>query len=186
MSTSTAQCALFLAPRLQNFTVEDASQLALQLNQIGLIAQPLTSLENAFYTGERFFDYVSYMGCSPAIKFETDAQNNGEDFCHIKIHHYDYPQLIISRLQSRAPHCPHCSKPVKNWLNNNSDENIYCDRCRTSSNMSNFDWRKMAGFARLFIEITDIYPKEAIPQQILLDKLTGLYKTDWHYFYACR
>jgi hypothetical protein len=44
----------------------------------------------------------------------------------------------------------------------------------------------MAGYARLFIEITDIFPKEAIPQQLLLDKLSAIARTDWQYFYSCR
>ena len=32
----------------------------------------------------------------------------------------------------------------------------------------------------------DIFPKEAIPQQLLLDELAAITKTEWHYFYSCR
>jgi len=44
----------------------------------------------------------------------------------------------------------------------------------------------MAGYAQLFIEITDIFPKEAIPQQLLLDKLSDITNVDWQYFYSCQ
>jgi hypothetical protein len=44
----------------------------------------------------------------------------------------------------------------------------------------------MAGYAQLFIEITDIFPREAIPQQILLDKLASITDVEWLYFYSCR
>jgi hypothetical protein len=61
-----------------------------------------------------------------------------------------------------------------------------CDQCQTRSTIEEFNWRKMAGYARLFIEITDIFPKEAIPQQLLLNILSATFNADWQYFYACQ
>ncbi len=155
-----------------------------QLQNIGLIAEAISERKDSYYAGARFLDYIAYMGCSPAIQFEaSDISNN---FCHIKIHQYDSAKLIVSRIQTRAPHCPHCRKPVKNWLNTKTEITIRCDLCNTTANIGDFNWRKMAGYAQLFIEITDIFPKEAIPQQILLDKLGEIFDTDWQYFYSCQ
>jgi hypothetical protein len=52
--------------------------------------------------------------------------------------------------------------------------------------MEAIQWRKMAGYAHLFIEITDVFPKEAIPQTLLLDSLTDMSHTGWTYFYSCQ
>ncbi len=184
MNSGTSQCALFLCPEQHNFTVKNISQFVTQLQDNGLISEAITEQENSFFTGERFLDYISYMGCSPAIQFEASETSN--NFCHIKIHQYDTEKLIVSQIQSRAPHCPNCSKPVKNWLTNKTEETISCELCNTTANIGDFNWRKMAGYARVFIEVTDIFPKEAIPQQILLDQLAGISKTDWLYFYSCQ
>lgn len=184
MSTSTSPCALYLYPKQHDFTIKDLAQFVTQLQGIGLIAATVTEQDSSFFTGERFLDYIAYMGCSPAIQFEaTETSNN---FCHINIHQYDTAKLIVSQKQTRNPHCPNCKKPVKDWLSNKTEETISCGLCNTTANIENFNWRKMAGYARIFIEITDIFPKEAIPQQILLEQLTVISKTNWLYFYSCQ
>ena len=184
MNSSTSTCALYLCPEQHDFAVRDISKFVTQLQHNGLISEAIAERENSFFTGERFLDYIAYMGCSPAIQFE--ASTAGENFCQIKIHHYDAAKLIVSQKQARDPHCPNCNKPVKDWLSYKTEESISCRSCNTTANIADFDWRKMAGYARVFIEITDVFPKEAMPQQILLDKLTGICKTDWQYFYSCQ
>lgn len=184
MNSSSSPCALYLCPEQHDFSVEDAAQFVIQLQDNGLISEAIPDLENSFYTGERFLDFIAYMGCSPAIQF--DASENNAEFCHIKLHRYETAKLIVSQKQSRAPHCPNCNKPVKNWLPGKTEETIRCDQCNTTASIGDFNWRKMAGYARVFIEITDIFPKEAIPQQALLDKLNTICKTDWSYFYSCQ
>lgn len=66
-----------------------------------------------------------------------------------------------------------------------TDDTINCGLCHTASNIGKLNWRKMAGYAQVFIEITDIFPKEAIPQQALLKLLSDAYDTEWLYFYNC-
>ena len=183
MTANASKCGLFLCPIEHDFTIEDTKQFITALEHIGLIAKPIDKQENSFYTGERYLDYIAYMGCAPTIQFEASETNS--EFCHIRIHQHQTSQLIVSKMQARAPHCPGCDKPVKDWQDNLSDETIRCSACKTTSSIAAYHWRKMGGYARVFIEITDIYPKEAIPQQLLLDKLTGISKVDWQYFYSC-
>ena len=184
MNANTSACALYLYPEQADFCIEDLAQFISRLQEYGFISDPITNQESSFYTGNRFLDYITYMGCSPAIQFEASAGN--EHFCFIRIHRYDNARLIVSQKQARAPHCPHCNKPVKNWQASKTEETIHCNQCNSSANIENFDWRKMAGYGRMFIEITDIFPKEAIPQQVLLKRLADITGVAWVYFYSCK
>lgn len=185
MNSIHGKCSLYLIPEQPDFAIEDLSSLVSSLQDIGLISQKINQQHSNrhYYSGERYLEYVAYMGCAPSIQFEAGV--NDEDFCFIKLYQYEKPTLIYSETQSRTPLCPTCGKPVKHWQHNRTDTSIRCNLCHTSSGIEKFNWRKMAGYARLFIEITDIYPKEAIPQQLLLNKLTGKLGTGWSYFYAC-
>ena len=185
MSASFDQCSLYLYPE-KHFTLKTSSLIS-ELEKIGLIAKPfITNKANDkhFYTGEKYLDHIAYMGCAPNIQFE--ASNDNEKFCSIKIHQYEQKKLIVSKTQARAPQCPECKKPVKNWKEKITDITLFCENCKTSTNIEEYNWRKMGGFAQSFIEITDIFPKEAIPQQSLIDKLSKITHTGWRYFYSCQ
>jgi hypothetical protein len=195
MDSIHGKCSLYLSPDLANFNVTKLSTLVNALQKIHLISHEI-DLQGIFqqeqnthyYAGDKFLDYIAYLGCAPSIQFEASPNSidNNSDFCFIKIHRYKSARLIHSQKQSRAPICPNCLKPVKDWQNRKNDSTISCNLCNTTSNIENFNWRKMAGYAQLFIEITDIFPKEAIPQQLLLDKLSNISKTEWLYFYSCK
>ncbi len=184
MPQSFAQCSLYLHPA-HNFTAENIPSLVTELQKINFISQAVTEQDNHnYFTGDKYLDYIAYMGCAPSIQFA--ASKNNRNFCLIKIHHYATAKLIHSKTQVKPPQCPHCNKPVKNWQQNKTSTTVHCDLCHSRSSIEAFNWRKMAGYAQLFIEITDIFPKEAIPQQLLLDKLSNITNTDWQYFYSCQ
>lgn len=194
MNAIHGKCSLYLCPAQHNYSAPDTERLTSALQDIGLISQPVNNVINKtttrlatelhFLTGEKFLDYIAYLGCAPAIQFEADE--TGKNFCFIKIHRYDSARLIHSKIQPRAPHCPVCKKATSNWQHNTTSSQILCDQCHTSSGIEMFNWRKMAGYAQLFIEITDIFPKEAMPQQMLLDKLSDITGTEWQHFYSCQ
>jgi len=186
MTSTHDQNALYLHPVQTDFTVDDLPAFIHSLQTIGLIAHKIDTEKTGqhYFTGEKYLDYIAYMGCAPSIQFE--AGSNNEKFCFIKIHQLPESQLIHSRKQARAPHCPRCNKAVKNWQDKKTAASIHCDLCDNTSGIEAFNWRKMAGYAQLFIEITDIFPKEAIPQQILLDKLADISDVEWLYFYHCQ
>ncbi len=186
MSPAHSQGSLYLCPKQTTCNVSDLPAFIVALQEIGLIAQKTNPQLNShhYFTGDKYLNHIAYMGCAPTIQFE--ASDNSETFCFIKIHQYQTARLIHSMKQSRTPHCPRCNKPVKNWQDKKAASTIHCDLCDNTSNIEKFNWRKMAGYAQLFIEITDIYPKEAIPQPLLLDKLAGITDTRWQYFYSCQ
>ena len=190
MNATHGKCSLYLTPEQANFNITNASTLIRALQDINLISQKINSSQQNthYFTGDKYLDYIAYMGCAPTIRFEADPKDsdNNSDFCFIKIHNHQSAKLIHSQTQARAPHCPNCKKPVKNWQDSKTDSTIHCNQCHSTSNIEAFDWRKTAGYAQLFIEITDIFPREAIPQQILLDKLASITDVEWLYFYSCR
>jgi len=180
-------CSLYLCPASSDFFISDLALFIKKLNDIELIAQPLknkTFDENSFFVGKKYLDYIAYMGCSPAIQFEASSDNS--KFCYIKIHQFKTAQLIINKIQKRAPNCPQCKQLIKNWQQHLTDTSVTCELCKITSNLEDFNWRKNGAYAQLFIEITDIFPKEAIPQQTLLDQLVSATNTDWQYFYSCK
>ena len=186
MNSSYGQCSLFLYPEQPDFSIHDMPYFISALQKMGFIWQKIDpqEIDLHFFTGDKYLDFIAYMGCAPSIQFE--AGEKGEDFCLIKIHYYNSAKLIHSKTQLRPPQCPECKKPVKNWQQNKASTTIHCDLCHSTSAIETFSWRKMAGYAQLFIEITDIFPKEAIPQQLLLDKLGNITNTGWQYFYSCQ
>ena len=189
MNVTHGNCSLYLCPTQHDWKATDNEKLYSTLQDIGLISQRIEHTDDAFETrsfsaGEKFLDYIAYLGCAPAIQFEAD--NDNKNFSFIRLHHYPQAELIHSMVQSRAPHCPACKQPVKNWATNKTTSQIHCEQCDTTSAIELFNWRKMAGYAQLFIEVTDIFPKEALPQQILLNKLSDITGTQWQYFYSCQ
>jgi hypothetical protein len=178
---------LVLCPDDPHWIPPDEQGLILLLQNIQLISTPLDEQKH-YLTGEKFLDLIAFMGCSPDIKLEP-----GEDkrpFCHIHL------QLHADRIEfhcgnrPHTPRCPECSSPVnlwqtriKSWLEDDATALWECEACGIKAAPWNYNWRKSAGFGRCFIEIRNIFPKEAIPQQHLLDTLNSHYGIKWHYFY---
>jgi glutaredoxin len=175
--------SLFLHPEPPDWFPEQPEQLIGQLNQLGLIAEAIETTETQFYAGEKFLDHISFMGCSPAISFEPGINN--KNFCHLKLHLHKKIQFIHTTKQARAPHCPHCKKTNRQWQLQPDNQHWTCPHCQQAAAAWNYDWRHSAGFARVFLEITDIYPREALPQPALLSALQKHHGINWDYFYYC-
>lgn len=188
MTASQPDCSLYLCPADKDYRTEDSSELVSFLRQIGLISKAIEDRDDSFLTGDQYLSQIAYMGCSPAITFE--ASDNDDRFCHVRLHLYDSARLIYSQIQSRTPVCPHCRKPMDDWQQQLTSQvnrqQMSCTYCNETTAIEDLNWRKMAGYAHLFIEITDVYPKEALPQQSLLDRLAAHSGTSWQYFYSCQ
>ena len=174
MNAFTSNASLVLYPIQPDWAPEEPEALIKALQETGLAGESLNKDENSFLVGEKFLDHISFMGCSPNIKLEDEKG--------IRI--TTTPTITaLTGKHSFAPHCPHCKKPEKNWRALLKDHQLVCSQCQETSDAWLFNWRKSAGFARCFIEITDIYPKEAIPQPSLLDSLEKSFNAPWAYFF---
>ncbi len=155
-------------------TVTDACQ------QTGLIGAAINAHADRFYTGERFLDHITFLGCSPHIALQPEAGKT--DFTHIVLHQHTQARLFYGQ-HTRPPHCPHCGKPHADWRNQIEAESMDCPHCQQSAPQPRYNWHKTAGVARTLIEITEIYPKEALPQPSLLAQLQQHTGVEWDYFY---
>lgn len=180
MNAFTANASLVIYPTDPNWIPDNQESLIKSLQEAGLAGKSLNKNENSFLVGENFLDHISFMGCSPNIKLENE--NNDSKFTFIRVTITDTITALTSK-HSFAPHCPHCKKPEKNWRELLKNNQLVCSQCQTTSDAWLYNWRKSAGFGRCFIEITDIYPKEAIPQPSLLDSLEKSFGVSWTYFF---
>ena len=180
MNAFTSNASLVIYPTNPNWTSDNQESLIKFLQEVGLAGEYLNKKENSFLVGEKFLDHISFMGCSPNIKLENE--NGDGKFTFIRVTTTETITALTGK-HSFAPHCPHCKKPEKNWRELLEDNQLVCSQCQTTSDAWLYNWRKSAGFGRCFIEITDIYPKEAIPQPSLLDSLEKSFGVSWGYFF---
>jgi len=180
-----ANASLILYPSDTLWQPEKSESVINNLQQTQFIGDKIQNKNHSFYVGDKFLEQIAFMGCAPHIEFVANEENS--KFCFIHLINLPTPQLFYSTKQARAPHCPVCKKAEKNWQQTLSDQSvIHCQQCNNTSPVETFNWRKSAGYARFFIEICNIYPREAIPQQSFLDSLKILHPVDWHYFYYCQ
>jgi hypothetical protein len=180
VNTHTSNASLIIHPNDPEWSPDKTATIISSLKDIELIAEALPNEKHAYMVGEHFLEQISFMGCSPNINLVP--QDNAEKFCCIKL--ITKPGITaLTSQHTHAPHCPHCKKPEKNWSDTITDTSLLCSSCGQTSSPWHYNWRKSAGFGHFFIEITEIYPKEAIPQPELLSSLEQRHGTSWAYFY---
>ena len=179
--------SLVLCPLDPYWTPPVDHDLAQFLQSIQLIGETYQN-QAQFLAGERFLELVAFMGCSPDIRFEPG--DSEDPFCNIVLRPHTATVEFHCGDHAHTPRCPRCRAPISNWQDRITDwqdqgaESLWsCPGCAYEDSPWRFNWRRSAGFARCFIEIDNIFPKEAIPQQQLLDKLDSHYWVSWHYFY---
>ncbi len=180
--------SLVLHPADPNSSL-DPEPLIGVLREVGILGARIPDWQDAWFVGEQFLQSVSFMGCSPFI--ELSPQEKGDtDFCHVRIHRHGTPRLMYGRL-SRPARCPQCGKPLSitpedfaRMVRLDQGGGIDCANCGEKSAAQNFRWRRDAGLGRLFIEITHIFPGEAVPVDHVMTRLSSLSTGPWRYFYV--
>ncbi len=161
------------------------------MTEMRLIGEPVGDAhERRFLIGSTFLQYVSFMGCAPAVQFSPEA---GAEYIHWYLSPcLPTPRWIIDRQQA-LPRCQQCRARISNWRDqidvveaNAMTTSIICPGCQCNNTLSQLDWRHGAGQARQFISVLNIYPKEALPTDALLTKLQQHTGTTWDYFYCQR
>jgi hypothetical protein len=176
----TSNASLIIHPDDPDWAPDDPEKIIVALRQIGLIAENIQGEEHSYLVGDHFLDLIAFLGCSPSISLSP--QDNADKFCRIRLKTKQTITALTSK-HTHAPHCPHCKKPEKNWLSGITTSALQCSSCGQTAPPWEYNWRKSAGFGRFFIEVTEIYPKEAIPQDALLTDLKNSHNTNWSYFY---
>lgn len=180
MNAYTSSASLVIHPEDPDWHPDELEQFAEFLRQQGFIADRLKSNEPSYLVGDNFLEQIAFLGCSPNINLTP--QDNPEKFCFIRLLCSEIITALTSK-HTHAPHCPHCKQPEKHWLDRVTPTSLECSSCGKSSPSWRYNWRKSAGFGRFFIEVTEIYPREAIPQATFLSALEHYHNTRWSYFY---
>jgi len=181
VSAYLSTASLLLYPQSPEWFDQDLD-LTDAVRTLGLAGDAIDA--TSYYAGERFLEHIAFMGCAPNIRFAPEQA--GANFSHVRIHRYPAITALIGA-HAPAPNCPHCKTAFayeETQLGNLGRDSLWrCTQCQQSAPPWQYHWRKNAGFGRVFVEITDIYPKEAIPQQILMEALLSCSGTEWQYCY---
>ena len=146
--------SLLLSPS-DPFLAPDRTVLTIALADAGFLGEALSGCEGAFLVGERFFQLVTFAGCSVALELTPDG---GTPFCHIRLSGpFELPRFLSGR-NTRPPRCHNCRSPLKNWQkmlssgNSPGSASIPCPGCGEARLPWTYDWKEKAGFARICIQ----------------------------------
>jgi hypothetical protein len=174
--------SLILYPKSLTGNPTTATGLIGHLTAMGLLGAPLDELNNLFRVGNRFLQLGSFVGCSPYLQLEPPADGS-DNFCHMLLHGpLESPRLYYGE-GVRPPRCPSCGTALIKWRQDVSSGLIGCRECGAKQPAEAIAWGKHAGYGRLFVEIRNIFPGEAIPAAELLNSLRDLDLGEWGYFY---
>jgi hypothetical protein len=190
---------LVLHPQHANFALTCWDGLIARLREVAFLGEqmdkPLNHLlikkkQNRFLVGERFLQYMTFMGCSPSVEL-TPPTDGSLNFCHIHFSAIHPETRFRCASQNVFARCPRCRKRISNWTqavsiwsNDLSAMNFSCDKCAEQVSLFQLSWRHTAGFARMFIDIYSIYPQEVIPTDPFLSLLETQTGTPWDYFFT--
>jgi len=176
----TSNASLIICSEDPNWFPDDINKITTSLRNAGFIAGNIPDRDESYFVGDNFLEQIAFLGCSPNINLTP--QDNPDKFCFIRLITSQKISTFTSQ-HSHAPLCPHCKKAEKNWSDHITASSLQCTACGQSAKPWLYNWRKSAGFGRFFIEVTEIYPQEAIPQPGLLSTLEQNHNTSWTYFY---
>jgi hypothetical protein len=142
----------------------------------GLIGERLAA-DGAYRVGPHFLQQVTFLGCAPHLLLEPPP-DGGSGFSHVVLAGpFAEPRLLIGT-NTAAPRCPDCRARFTDWRSALADwcaaplaANATCAACGAAHAPAALDWRDSAATGRLFVEIRNVFPGEAVPGEALL---TGL------------
>ena len=184
---------LVLHPAAPQFAMNDWQALIGKLQEVGFLGPMIAATEkNRYFVGDGFLQMITLMGCSPHIEF-SPPKNGSRRFCHIQFSEIYTDVQFRSASHNVFARCPQCRKRITNWqhaigawLQDPASAVCVCDKCGEELPPYELSWRHTAGFARMFIDILDIYPQEGVPVQRLLTILEESTGIPWIYFYSDR
>jgi len=170
--------SLYLYPEFNAQTRPLKSQLLKTLSGVKFCRK--TTSVNTLGGGEQLMDFITFLGCSPAVE-------SAEVTSAIYIHQFNQITAMGGEAIEaiRFPGCKHPLRHSTELLSSYPESNRWsCPECGRQAAIEDINWRKSAGFSDLFIEISSIFPKEAIPSDHLLKLLKDTTQLRWHWFYS--
>lgn len=171
---------LVLFPKNPDWAPADFASLADMLRDIGLTGAEREA--NFFSSGPQYLGLVTYLGCSPQIELGEDANATTIRLRGI----FSAPQFLHGG-NLKPPRCRQCRKALeKTGCLLVAGEKLCCDYCGHCGQPHEFDWRRSAAFARVFVEISNVFESEAVPAEKLTACLEQASGETWDYSYVSR
>ena len=159
------------------------------LSALGWLALPFTSgPENSFFVGDNFFKYITFVGCSPAMRLEP-AEAGDLNFCFIRLNTELTEPEYRGHHERFVPRCPECRRGLSDWQaqlanwQKDHQATFACPHCAAALSMPNIHWREKAAIGSCFIEVYSVYPHEGIPTPSFMTHLKNITGVDWKYFF---
>jgi hypothetical protein len=181
MSTLTS---LFLAAS-DPLACPDRVAVEQVLRELALIGRGLAP--GRYAAGEGFARHVVFAGCSPHLVMEPPP-NGSRQFCHVALHGpFDTPRLVTGP-NTVKPRCPGCRARFADWREQLATWRLggaaRCERCGENWPAHALDWRQHAISARLLVELRNVFPGEASPGDLLMQRLAEATGQPWRYAWA--
>jgi hypothetical protein len=185
---------LVLHPAQAEFAPASWQPIKRALREIGFLGARYRGAEEQRYlVGDNFLHLVTLMGCSPNISMQPPEGRTSLDFCHIQFSQICPQVRFRSRRRDVFARCPHCRRRLADWRliidawqEDPFQARYTCHHCASVGLPYELGWNKKAGFARLFIDVYNIFPQEGIPGESLLAALAESSDQSWDYFYSDR
>jgi hypothetical protein len=185
---------LILAPRDAG-VCPDRDRLVCILSEVGFIADRIPDRECAYLVGPAFSALLAFVGCAVAIA--SDPQT-GSPFCHVVVPPASASPRRWHGRNTRAPRCPVCRARLNDWPlrieqfeqsartpgSDRREPAVVCPSCGDCRPIWSWDWKQQGGFARLLIQVEEVFPGEAVPTDAFLDLLERESGCAWRYFYV--
>ena len=163
-----------------------AAAIARTLAALGLTGAPLAA-PAAFRAGPEFLRHVTFLGCAPHLVLDPPADGSTA-FSHVVVvGPLSAPRLVLGA-NAAAPRCPACRARLDGWraaaagwVDDPMAVSARCAACGAVHRPADLDWRESAAVGRLFVEVRNVFPGEAVPGEQLLGALGGLGAGAWRY-----
>ena len=175
--------ALVLYPQNPQLSISDRTELVSVLSGLGFIDNELDNQPNAWYAGEQFLSLITFLGCSPFVRFKPDEVH--ANFTYISMPQPLSEPMLHAGSNSKSPRCPGCKQAnakYKTSVDLHSAQ-LTCEHCKQSFSIEKWNWRQSACFARETIWVWEVFEGEAVPGDSLLRALRQHTGSPWNYCY---
>jgi hypothetical protein len=168
---------LILFPKNSAWAPASLAPLADALKAIGLAGAEREP--HLFGTGPEYLNLITYLGCSPQI-----GLGENESAATIRLSGILPAPQFLHGDNLKPPRCPQCRNTLeKPDALKDVEEVLICPHCGWVGHAPLFDWRRSAAFARVLIEISNVFESEAVPGEMLTNCLQQATGEVWDYSY---
>ena len=177
--------SLFLAPRDPDSAPEMAPVRQVLID-LAITADVLGPAR--FAAGDGFSRHVIYAGCSPHLVMRP-PEYGSLSFCHVALHGPFMRPRLVTGPNTVKPRCPGCRARFANWREELDSwqsglEQAQCATCGRRFPPSRLDWRGHAISGRVLVELRNVFPGEASPSDLLMQRLKTHTGEAWHFAWA--